>query len=205
MQIVIDNRYNITKVGRGFSPLLLSILNTGFKQHFVGFVRTSLKRIAFKLILICSLFLTANTYAAEVNIKSFQKGSYQSMLTEYQGQPLVLILWSVTCSACLDEMELIHNIHQQQPKLNMLMLSVDGPEFHQEMTQIIKQAKLTDIDHWSFAEDNSPALRYAIDSQWYGELPRTYFFNAQHDKTGISGVLSPKKYKEIVAELVSNK
>lgn len=205
MQKVIDNRYNITKVGRGFSPLVSSMLNTEFKLYFVGFARSYLKRTAFKLILICSLFLAANAYAAEVNIKAFQKGSYQSILTEYQDQPLVLILWSVTCSACLDEMELIHNIHQQQPKLNMLMLSVDGPEFHQEMTQIIKLAKLTDLDHWGFAEDNSPALRYAIDSQWYGELPRTYFFNAQHDKASISGVLSPKKYKEMVAELLSTK
>lgn len=155
-----------------------------------------------KIILIGSLFLTANTYAQQVNIKLFQKDSYQQILSQYKGQPLVLILWSVTCSSCLSEMPLIQQVHQQNPKLNMLMLSVDGPEFHQEMIQIIQQQKLTTLEHWGFAEDNSPALRYAIDNRWYGELPRTYFFDSEHRKTGISGVLSHKQYKEKITHIM---
>ena len=158
-----------------------------------------------KLILICSLFFSTQLNAENIKIKLFNKDSYSNILNHYKGQPLLLVLWSVTCTACLSEMELIHKLHQQRPELNLIMLSVDGPEFHQEMTQIIKQAELMDLDHWGFVEDNSPALRYAVDSQWYGELPRTYFFNAQHDKTGISGVLSPKKYKQLVVELLSDK
>ncbi len=155
-----------------------------------------------KVILICSLFLTTSAYAEEVSIKLFQKDSYQQILNDYKDQPLILVLWSVTCSACLAEMELIQQIHQQNPKLNIIMLSVDGPEFHQEMEQIIKQDKLTTVEQWGFAEDNSPALRYAIDSRWYGELPRTYFFDKQHNKTGISGVLSHKQYNKKIAELM---
>ena len=84
------------------------------------------------------------------------------------------------------------------------MLSVDGPEFYQEMVQIIIQEKLNAVEHWGFAEDNSPALRYAIDSRWYGELPRIYFFDRQHNKTGISGVLSHQKYNAKIAELMAN-
>ena len=155
-----------------------------------------------KIILICSLLLSTSVYAEQLDIKLFQKDSYQQILSDYKNQPLVLILWSVTCSSCLAEMELIQQIHQQNPKLNIIMLSVDGPEFHQEMAQIIKQEKLFEIEHWGFSEDNSPALRYAIDNRWYGELPRTYFFDRQHNKTGISGVLSQKKYNEKIAELM---
>jgi len=155
-----------------------------------------------KIMLIMSLCLTANTYAEQVNIKSFQKDSYQQILSQYKDQPLVLILWSVTCSSCLSEMPLIQQIHQQNPKLNVVMLSVDGPEFYQEMVQIIKREKLTTIEHWGFVEDNSPALRYIVDSGWYGELPRTYFFDKQHHKTGISGVLSHKQYDERISEIM---
>ena len=155
-----------------------------------------------KIILICSLLLSKSVYAEQLDIKLFQKDSYQQILSDYKNQPLVLILWSVTCSSCLAEMELIQQIHQQNPKLNIIMLSVDGPEFHQEMAQIIKYEKLFEIEHWGFSEDNSPALRYAIDNRWYGELPRTYFFDRQHNKTGISGVLSQKKYNEKIAELM---
>ena len=155
-----------------------------------------------KIIVICSLLLSTIVYAEQVNIKLFQKDSYQQILSDYKNQPLVLTLWSVTCSSCLAEMELIHQVHLQNPKLNIIMLSVDGPEFHQEMTQIIKQEKLSEIEHWCFAEDNSPALRYAIDKRWYGVLPRTYFFDRQHNKTGISGMLSLKNYNEKIAELM---
>lgn len=155
-----------------------------------------------KIMLVASLFLTANTYAKQVNIKSFQKDSYQQILNQYKDQPLVMILWSVTCSSCLSEMALIQQIHQQNPKLNMIMLSVDGPEFHQEMTEIIKREKLSTLEHWGFSEDNSPALRYDVDSRWYGELPRTYFFDKQHHKTGVSGVLSHKQYDVKIAEIM---
>ncbi len=153
-------------------------------------------------MLICSLFSASATYAGEVSIKAFQKGSYQKILNDYKDRPLILILWSVTCSACLAEMELIHEIHQQRPKLNIVMLSVDGPEFYQEMVQIIKKEKLAEIEQWGFSEDNSPALRYVIDSRWYGELPRTYFFDRQHNKSGISGALNHKQYNEKIAELM---
>lgn len=159
-------------------------------------------RFIVNLMLVCQLLYTGSTYASEVTIKLFQKDSYQQILSHYQDQPMLLILWSINCSACLAEMELIHQIHQQSPKLNIIMLSVDGPEFHQEMTQIIKQDKLTALEHWSFFEDNSPVLRYAIDSHWYGELPRTYFFDGQHKRTGVSGVLSYQQYEAKIAELM---
>ena len=59
------------------------------------------------IVLISSLFLAASVYAGQVNIKLFQMDSYQQILSDYKDQPLVLILWSITCSACLAEMELI--------------------------------------------------------------------------------------------------
>ncbi|TXK96401.1 hypothetical protein BMR07_07340 [Methylococcaceae bacterium CS1] len=158
-----------------------------------------------KLILICSLFFSTQLYAENFKIKLFNKGSYSNILNHYKEQPLLLVLWSVTCTACLSEMELIHKLHQQRPELNLIMLAVDGPEFHQEMGQIIKQNKLEEIEHWGFAEDNSPVLRYLIDSRWYGELPRSYFFDSQHNKVGISGVLSEQQYNEKITQFYNNK
>lgn len=154
-----------------------------------------------KIMFMMSLCVIANTYAQQVNIRPFEKGSYQQILRQYKDQPLVLILWSMTCSSCLSEMPLIQKIHQQNPRLNMVMISVDGPEFYQEMWQIIKREKLSTIEHWGFAEDNSPALRYIIDGSWYGELPRTYFFDKQHHKAGISGVLSLQQYEVKISDI----
>lgn len=149
-----------------------------------------------------TLLLTMNVAAEQVSIKPFNRDSYQQILNQYQAQPLVLILWSITCSSCLSEMSLIQKLHLQNPALKMIMLSVDGPEFHQEMRQIIQQEKLSTMDHWGFEEDNSPALRYVVDSRWYGELPRTYFFDSKHHKSGHSGVLSPKQYQARISEIM---
>ena len=163
-----------------------------------------------KIIGICLLFTHINGYAEntakpeqqaaiveKTTIQLFQQGSYQKLLADYQGRSFVLVIWSVTCPACLSEMPLIQQLHEQNPEMNIVMLSVDGPEFQAEMQQIIQREKLGGLEHWGFAEDNSPALRYAIDSSWYGELPRAYFFNQQHFKRGVSGVLNLARYKEL--------
>lgn len=159
-------------------------------------------KLIIKIMLICSLFLSSQLYAEDITINVFSKDSYQQILKHYKDRPLLLIIWSVTCSACLSEMKLIQQLHQQRPELNLIMLSVDGPEFHQEMGQILQQKKLAGIEQWGFAVDNSPALRYVIDNRWYGELPRTYFFDKQHKKTGISGVLNEQQYNEKIIQLM---
>jgi thiol-disulfide isomerase/thioredoxin len=132
--------------------------------------------------------------ASDVKMHSFQQGSYQQILDSQKQQPFILIVWSINCAVCLAEMELIYKI-QQQESIKLIMLSVDGPEFRNEMQQVIQQSRLNNIEQWFFAEDNSPALRYLIDKRWYGELPRTYFFDNQHQKIGISGVLTKAEYQ----------
>jgi len=94
-------------------------------------------------------------------------------------------------------------MHQQNPELNVVMLSVDGPEYFADMREIIEKEKLDDVEQWGFAEDNSPALRYSIDSRWYGELPRTYFFDKAHQRNGLSGVLTTEQYKLYIAKMKS--
>ncbi|NOQ15876.1 MAG: redoxin domain-containing protein [Methyloprofundus sp.] len=132
--------------------------------------------------------------ASDIKMHSFHQDSYQQILDKQKQQPFVLIVWSINCAACLAEMELIHEI-QQQANIKLIMLSVDGPEFRNEMLQIIQQNRLENIEQWFFAEDNSPALRYLVDKRWYGELPRTYFFDKQHQKTGVSGILKMAEYQ----------
>ncbi len=155
-------------------------------------------RIIFSL---CLLILSTNAFADKVEINSFQMDSYQTILENNKNQAFVLIIWSITCSSCLAEMAIIPEIQQQNPKLKFVMLSVDGPDYSDEMQTIIKQKKLSKFEHWAFAEDNSSALRYAIDKQWYGEIPRTYFFDQQHKRIGISGVINHEQYNQYLNKI----
>ena len=42
---------------------------------------------------------------------------------------------------------------------------------------------------WAFADDYLERLRWAIDPNWMGELPRAYLYRADHRREGRSGRL----------------
>jgi hypothetical protein len=44
---------------------------------------------------------------------------------------------------------------------------------------------------------------FEIDPKWYGELPRTYFLDAAHQRTGVSGVLSKEDYETMFTRILN--
>ena len=48
------------------------------------------------------------------------------------------------------------------------------------------------VDHeqYQYAELDEDRSRYSIDPNWYGELPRTYFYDATHQISPLSGKIS---------------
>lgn len=81
------------------------------------------------------------------------------------------------------------------------MLSTDDISSTPKIIQILEKNELTKIENWIYAEDNTQKLQYEIDSSWYGELPRTYFFDKSHDRVGISGVLTQADYDSHFASM----
>ena len=41
-----------------------------------------------------------------------------------------------------------------------------------------------------FADSFAERLRFSIDPNWYGELPRSYFFDESHEFKAHSGIVS---------------
>jgi thiol-disulfide isomerase/thioredoxin len=150
------------------------------------------------ILCLCLFNFHPPAFATDATLKTFNSGSYQHLLTWYKDQPFILVIWSMSCLSCLKEMSLIAKLHQQQPKLNLVMLAVDGYSVKAEINEILAKFKLKNLDNWVFAAANSVKLRFEIDPDWYGELPRTYFFNKTHQRTGISGVITEKKYQQMV-------
>ncbi|MBE9539252.1 MAG: hypothetical protein IMF06_09235 [Proteobacteria bacterium] len=46
------------------------------------------------------------------------------------------------------------------------------------------------VDSWIFSGDFAEKIRYNIDPSWHGELPRSYFYSADHTRQAHSGTLS---------------
>lgn len=148
----------------------------------------------FSVLLIFFAF-SSPLRAEEATLKSFVSGSYRQLLENNANKPLMLVIWSVTCSSCLKDMALLNKMHKAHPKINMVMLATDEASAIGQIQQILAKNELTGLGNWIFADDNAQKLRYEIDPKWYGELPRTYFLDKKHEREGISGVLTEQDYE----------
>ena len=135
----------------------------------------------------CLIFLAANVSAAQ-DLKIFITGSYTQIVKQYQGQAFIIALWSLDCPACFEELAMLSKAYQQKP-FNLVLISVDGIESKQEVETVLNKYQLDKVDNWLFTEYADASLRYEIDPLWYGELPRSYFFDETHQRQGVSGVL----------------
>lgn len=160
-------------------------------------------RLTIKLLAVGLLCFLASLSAAEERLvlKAFNPGSYQSIVSAHQQKPFMLVVWSVDCPSCLKDMELISLLHKKYPDLQIVMLAADEPELEADIVKIIHQHGLSDLENWVFASEDSQRLRYEIDSAWYGEMPRTYFFGRNQQRTGISGALSLAEFEKQIAAI----
>ncbi len=149
------------------------------------------------------IFLTLFTISAEAAAPApFVSGSYQQILSGNANRPFMLVVWSINCSSCLKDMELLSSIHKNRPELKMIMLAADEPSATEQIQQILEKNQLAEIENWAYADDNTQKLQFEIDPKWYGELPRTYFFDKAHQRTGVSGVLSKEDYDAMFAKIL---
>ncbi|MDO8343138.1 MAG: hypothetical protein Q7T48_08070, partial [Cellvibrio sp.] len=58
-----------------------------------------------------------------------------------------------------------------------------------EIARTLQKYPLKKAESWVFADSFVERLRYEVDMQWYGELPRTYFYDAQGHALALSGKL----------------
>jgi hypothetical protein len=150
------------------------------------------------LLLCCAGFAQANSAAA---LRSFIPGSYQQILKSQADKGFMLVIWSLDCSTCIKDMELLSSIHKSRPELKIVMLSTDEPDAEPAIVKLLDKYQLADLESWVFADDNTQKLRYEIDPGWYSELPRTYFYAASHQREGVSGALKVEDYNNRLNKL----
>jgi len=139
--------------------------------------------------LITALLFLSPFARAEMQLKHFNADSYKTILAQYQANAFLMVLWSVDCPPCIEELPTLSKFHQSHPATNIVMISTDSKNQAQEVKHLIKKHGLTNIQQWVFSDDSIQAIRFAIDPLWYGELPRSYFHNDKHKRRGESGRL----------------
>jgi len=137
-------------------------------------------------LLLC--LSSACSSAAQI-AKHFVRGSYQEIVSARAGKPFIISLWSLDCTYCLDDMVLFGKLSKKYHDLDLVLISTDTPEQIKEITRRLQKYPLKKTESWVFADSFVERLRYEVDTQWYGELPRTYFYDAQGHVLALSGKL----------------
>lgn len=155
-------------------------------------------------LLGAALLMLAPHATAEMKLSDFKVESYKEIVTRYQDSSFLMVLWSVDCPPCIEELPTLGKFHQLHPKANLVMVSTDDEYHKDDIQQLMHKHGLDDIQQWVFSGVSLQAMRYAIDPTWHGELPRSYFHHKQHKRQVKSGRLGEDVLSTWI-ELVNNR
>lgn len=130
--------------------------------------------------------------ATAQEIKPFSRGSYQQLVSARQGKPFILNFWSLNCAYCRTELDIFKKLTKKYPRLDLVLVSTDTPAEAKFISATLAKFSLNKAEAWVFADSNIERLRFEIDKQWYGELPRTYLVSAKNEAKAISGKIEQK-------------
>ncbi len=145
--------------------------------------------------MILILLLTASNFSYS-DIKPLTFGSFELIKQEYKNKPFILALWSIDCPPCFQELDLLKAKIDQYKNLNVVLISSDDISAIEEIHDALKQHGLEFTENWVFAEGFTEKLRFEIDPNWSGVLPRTYLYNAKHKKIVVEGLLKEELLNE---------
>jgi len=143
--------------------------------------------------LLCfALWWALPAYAAQA-IQTFEPDGMARIVASQKGKPFVLMVWSLDCEFCQASLDTLAREKRKHRNLRIVTLSTDSLE--DEQAAALMKKKLSSLglnDHaWAFGAASPEQLRYAVDSKWHGEMPRSYWFNAKGERTAYSGVITP--------------
>lgn len=128
-------------------------------------------------ILLFHILFGSVVYASESNsIKTFNSSDYSNIIKSREKTPFIMLFWSIECSPCLKEM---HNISKLSKKERdqFIFIATDGHEMKQEISNVLSTLDLEKENNWVFNSNSSEAIISTIDKRWYGETPRSYYFD----------------------------
>lgn len=126
----------------------------------------------------------------------FTADSLARIKAQHAGRPFILSLWSVSdCSYCIAELTMLGRLAKTRT-LPLVLVATDSPDLAPAMQKTLDRLGLAGADSWVFDDAIPERLRHAIDPAWYGELPRTYLYDARHRREAVVGELSEKRLRD---------
>jgi thiol-disulfide isomerase/thioredoxin len=150
------------------------------------------------LLLLIGLTLAPamRSSSAVDGLHPFGRGAWQEIRKAHAGQPLVVHFWGVTCGPCRTEMPQWGKFLEEHADLHLVMIDADlVPNLPGAVKTMLEQSGLAAAENWMFDDDFVERLRYEIDPQWQGEIPRTLLIAPDGTMTTIEGVADLDKIR----------
>ncbi len=142
-----------------------------------------------KLKILLFLLLFSN-FSFAYEFMPFEINTRNVIEKKYLNQPLIISFWSIDCPYCIDDLNKLGKALSKNTNVKLITVCVDGKESAKKAERILNLAHLPEHERYQYAEVDEDKLRYSIDPTWYGELPRTYFYDTAHQVTPLSGKIS---------------
>jgi len=146
------------------------------------------------------LLMLSTAVATASTPRDFVPGSYQAILDARQGQAFILLFWSLDCPPCHRELALLGRVVAEKSGLPLVLVATDEKSLRSEVVSLLEEKGLSAVESWIFADDFGQRLRFEVDRHWYGELPRSYFFDTAHHRHAASGILDEGKLRSWLAQ-----
>ncbi len=151
----------------------------------------NIKRLGMAILWLMLLPSLASAQAAQ----EFGPRSLAQIEASHQGRPFLLLVWSMDCEFCQASLDNMAKLRAAHPGVAIVTVSTD-PAADRALADKIS-ARLSPLqlaEHsWSFGDEAPERLRFAIDPRWHGEKPRSYWYDAQGNRTAYSGLIRPEK------------
>jgi len=133
------------------------------------------------------LLLVFSNFSFAYEFMPFEINTRNVIEKKYLNQPLIISFWSIDCPYCIDDLKKLGKALSKNKNVKLITVCVDGKESAKKAERILNLAHLPEHERYQYAEVDEDKLRYSIDPTWYGELPRTYFYDTAHQVTPLSG------------------
>jgi thiol-disulfide isomerase/thioredoxin len=134
------------------------------------------------------LTASAVAFGASPALKPFERGTWEGVLREHAGRPVLVHFWGVTCGPCKVELPLLGQFAKDHPDVDVVTVSADlVPNLPGATQAMLDKAGLSSTENFIFNDGFVERLRFEIDPTWQGDIPRTMLVSRDGTVTTIEG------------------
>lgn len=121
-------------------------------------------------------------------LKPFERGSWQGIVKAHAGRPTLVHFWGVTCGPCKVELPQLGAFMKDHPAIDMVTISADlVPNLSDATHAMLQKSGLSPAENWIFNDGFVERLRFEIDPNWQGDIPRTLLIARDGQITTMEG------------------